>query len=72
MSEDVQRTLGRLEGKLDQFLSKLADESKRTDNHDKRLLKLERWQAWTFGAAASAGLCAAAVFKIYSMIPHGK
>jgi hypothetical protein len=72
MSDEVQRSLGKIEGKLDQVLLTIAADTRRVDGHDKRLIKLERWQAWTLGAAASAGVCAAAVFKIYSMIPHGQ
>lgn len=46
--ENIQRTLGRIEEKLDNALPRL-------NNHSERLGKLERWQARLLGGAAVAG-----------------
>lgn len=59
MSDEVQRSLGRIEGKLDGLLEKI-------DTHETRISALEAWKAWTFGAAAAAGVIVGVVWKVIS------
>jgi hypothetical protein len=71
MSDEVQRALGRIEGKLDSVLEKQESHSDRLDNHGNRLGKLERWQSYTLGAGAAAGVLVGALWTILSAI-HGR
>lgn len=64
MSDEVQRSLGRLEGKLDAALEKM-------DNHEPRIARLERWQAWTFGAAGAVGVVVGVFWKILPLVARG-
>jgi hypothetical protein len=54
---ELQRALGRVEGKLDDFLNTMND-------HDSRIGRLERWKAYILGAAAASGVFLGAVWKI--------
>ena len=55
MSEfaDIQRALGRIEGKQDAMLAQLERGTERMDKHDKRLGALERWRTWSTGVGAT-------------------
>lgn len=48
MSDEIQRSLGRVEGKLDSVIEKL-------DPIDRRLSKVEAKQHWFAGAGAAIG-----------------
>lgn len=63
VSEDVQRSLGRIEGTLDiikegvlklsdRLQTHTADDSRRFEEHDVRIRKVERKQSYLAGAAA--------------------
>jgi hypothetical protein len=60
---ELHRAVGRIEGKLDAFISKLAEADKRHDNAGKRIAAVERKQAWYSGAAAAVGAIAAYFVK---------
>ena len=57
MSEfaDIQRALGRIEGKQDAMLVQLERGTDRMDKHDKRIGSLERSRHWVTGVAAGIG-----------------
>lgn len=52
---EVQRTLGRMEGKLDALVTTMATHVEDDKTVEKRVGKLERRQAWTSGASAVIG-----------------
>jgi hypothetical protein len=52
MSDDIQRTLGRIESKLDAVIKDRDEDKNRLDNHGNRIGALERWQARVVGAVA--------------------
>jgi len=52
MNESMERTLGRIEEKLDNLVKQTEP---RLNNHSERIGKLERWQARLLGGAAVAG-----------------
>ena len=58
MSDNIERALGRIEGKLEGMSDslKLAKEEadKTMDNHGTRIGSLERWQARVLGISAAA------------------
>ena len=69
---DVQRTLGRLEGKLDMLLSRSDAGELRDDEYDKRLIKVEgevstakKLAAGVAAAIALAGTAAANILPGY-------
>lgn len=53
--DDLERTLGRIEGKLESIEDKLDAQGTRLDNHGKRLRRLELWQAGVMGGGAVVG-----------------
>jgi hypothetical protein len=67
MADEVQRTLGRIESKLDSVLEKQDEHKQRLDNHGARIGGLERWRAWTLGAAVAIG----AMWSLISTLVHG-
>ena len=70
MSDDVQRTLGRLEGKIDSIQSSVARTEQRVGGIDERLRTVEKKSAINsavISTAISAGT-AALSFKLRSMI----
>lgn len=67
MADEVQRALGRIEGKLDSVLTDRAEDQKRLNNHSNRIKSLELWRSWTIGACAAVG----ALWAIFSTL-HGK
>jgi hypothetical protein len=60
---ELQRAVGRIEGKLDSFIAKLDAGDSRHESAEKRIGAVERKQAWYAGAAATVGAIAAYVFK---------
>ena len=56
-NDDIQRTLGQIEGKLDQILDNHKDIKDKQESHDHRLRKLENWKA---GMVASVAIISAA------------
>lgn len=71
MTDDVQRSLGRIEGKLDQMLAnQLAhdeDDKKRFDNYSRRIGSLERSRAAVWGAVVAVkAVVAIGFWKLFS------
>jgi hypothetical protein len=68
MSDNIERALGRIEGKLDAALSSIDDrqeaQDKRLDNHGARIGGLEVWKARVLGIAAAAGVVGSLVVKV--------
>jgi hypothetical protein len=71
-SAEIQRSLGRVEGKLDLLLAALKERNardetrhaahdERHDGHDARLRKVENRQYWLSGAGAALGSLVTAV-----------
>jgi hypothetical protein len=52
---EIQRGLGRVEGKLDTALSRMNRQDERSDGLDERLQKVEGRQWWTLGIFAAVG-----------------
>lgn len=69
MADDVQRTLGRIESKVDSLLEKQDEHKARLDNHGQRIGKIERWQSWTLGACAAIGVVAG---LLVTVLQHGR
>jgi hypothetical protein len=67
MSEELHRSIGRIEGRLDAIIELLKDRNTRDDDHkanvDKRVAAVERRQAWYSGAAAAVGAVVAVLVK---------
>ena len=64
MNEDIQRTLGRMEGKLEAILTGQAAQLKTIEKHDERLDGLEKWQGKIVGAIALATFVLGIVAKV--------
>jgi hypothetical protein len=66
MSDDIQRSLGRVEGKIDQLLDELgrhfADDTKQFQDIDNRLASVEK-NVW-YGSGVAAALTAIAGYFI--------
>lgn len=62
--EEVQRSLGRIEGKLDDVLGRIATNSAGIGKLDERVTRLERWRYTLVGVALAAGAVAKFVFHI--------
>lgn len=60
MSDEVQRALGRIEGKLDKLDTVLAVQR----GHERRISSLERWKAWTYGVATTVGIFIGLMWKV--------
>ena len=52
MPEDVQFTLGRIDGKLDMLLKYRDEQKKESAQLDERITKLENWRWMLFGGAS--------------------
>jgi phage shock protein A len=65
MADDIQRTLGRLESKLDAVLATQNTTNDRLNNHSARISVLERWQSKVLGAVAIVSLIAGALVKTH-------
>lgn len=52
---DLQRTVGRIEGKLDTFIQQMAIQDKRTTDLEVRTRKVENKLHWWSGAAVIIG-----------------
>jgi hypothetical protein len=62
MSEtELQRTVGRIEGKLDTFIAQMGHQDNRTTELEVRTRKLENRQHWYGGVAAAIGALVGAV-----------
>lgn len=64
MSENIERTLGRLEAKVDVLLEHHAHSLTTQAEIDQRVTKLERWQAGLVGGGAVMGFLIALVARI--------
>lgn len=53
---ELQRTVGRIEGKLDTFIQQMAIQDKRTTDLEVRTRKVENRQHWYSGVAAAVGV----------------
>lgn len=73
MSDDeLYRALGRIEGSLEAVLEGINRQNARLDTHGARLSNLEKWQSWTLGAAAAAGIAVAALWAVLTQVFHGR
>lgn len=63
MMDDLQRSLGRLEGKVDQLLASRIEDATRHFRHEQRLNSLERWRSYIAGAVAIVGVLLAWLTK---------
>lgn len=54
-ADEVQRSMGRIEGKLDTFIAQMKAQDDRTTAQEVRLRKVENRQHWYSGAGAAIG-----------------
>jgi hypothetical protein len=64
MNESIERTLGRIEEKLDS-LARVTEP--RLNNHSDRLGKLERWQSRLIGGAAVASFVFGVLLTLWKL-----
>lgn len=72
MSDDLnelQRAVGRIEGKLDEALKNATGSEARQNRLGARVSKLEQWRSWTLGATAMLFLLLGALWRIAGV--HG-
>lgn len=56
MSEsEIQRSLGRIEGKVDSLIARQDAKDRRDEDRDNRIQSIERRQWWLSGVAAAIG-----------------
>lgn len=66
MTDSIERTLGRLEGKMDSVIESLKEGREVMEALDSRTAKLERWQSRVMGGAAVAGFVAGIVARLFT------
>lgn len=64
MSDEIQRALGRIEGKLDEITTLQKTSTYRLNDHSRRIGMLERWQSKLLGAFAVVSLLIAAALRL--------
>lgn len=64
MSEELNRSIGRLESKVDTLLENHKSLHVKLDTHDNRLRDLEHHKSYFLGAAAAVGSAAALLVEI--------
>lgn len=62
---ELQRAVGRVEGKLDSFLAELERLDRDSTGLSKRVGKLEKWQTRLIGIGLGAGFVITFVFKYF-------
>lgn len=67
MSENIERALGRIEGKLDLLIPAIEAQERRIGQVSSRVSKLEKHQKWTAGFAAALALVAG---KAWTLLAH--
>jgi hypothetical protein len=63
VSQDIERALGRIEGKLDLLLPSVAAQEERLTVMVGRVSKLEKWQSKILGGAVVAGFLLGIVMR---------
>ncbi len=64
MSEELNRSIGRLESKVDTLLENHKSLHVKLDTHDNRLRDLEHHKSYFLGAAAAVGSAAALLVEV--------
>lgn len=64
MSEELNRSIGRLESKVDTLLENHKSLHVKLDTHDSRLRDLEHHKSYFLGAAAAVGSAAALLIEL--------
>ncbi len=64
MNDSLERTIGRLEGKVDMILAGQTVTTVALASHDIRISKVERWQNAALGGAAVVGFGLGIVARI--------
>lgn len=64
MTDSIERTLGRLEGKMDSVLESLREGREVMETLESRTAVLERWQSRVLGGALVAGFVSGIVAKV--------
>ena len=65
-TEEIHRSIGRIEGKLDTFIQQMKAQDDRTTDLEVRTRKVEARQHWYSGAAAVVGAVVAYVTKAHA------
>jgi hypothetical protein len=63
MSVEIERALGRIEGKLDLLIPALGVQETRLTSMSGRVSKLEKWQSKVLGGAVAAGFLLGLVMR---------
>lgn len=66
MTDSIERTLGRLDGKMDMVLESLKEGRVVIEALDQRTGSLERWRSYVMGGAFVAGILGGIAVKILS------
>lgn len=66
---ELQRALGRVEGKVDSLLVRLEVTLAETDKHEERIAYLERWRSLLLGMAVASGALFGTAWKLLSLVP---
>lgn len=64
MTDSMERSLGRLEGKVDSILASQAESKASLDRLESRTATLERWRSQMLGGAAVAGFVGGIIVKL--------
>lgn len=64
MTDSVERSLGRLEGKLDGLVASQKQANEALDRLENRTSTLERWRSQMLGGAAVAGFVSGIIAKL--------
>ncbi|MDR6624343.1 hypothetical protein [Caulobacter segnis] len=73
IASEVLMAMGRVEGRVEQFLNQQARQDERLNNHAERLSVLERGHARILGWAVGVGAAAGALWAAIGLaLNHGK
>lgn len=61
---ELQRSLGRVEGKVDAVLLRLDLMDRRSASHEERISKLERWKSYALGIAVATSVVVASAWNL--------
>lgn len=65
MTDSIERSLGRLEGKVDGIINTQQEAKESLDRLENRTSTLERWRSQMLGGAAVAGFVAGLVARMF-------
>jgi hypothetical protein len=70
IQSDLQRSVGRIEGKLDAFIKQMKDQDDRATDLEARMRGVENRQHWYSGVAAALGLLIGGAGTRFGIFPR--